>query len=748
MIRFTIFSICLLTAASCATTPHPSDGEELLELHAAHATVHPDFPVLAARSRNFSLGEPRSFRFVPNSDLLLFLRSGSETFEQDLFAIDTKTGAERVLLTAETLLGGEVEQLSVAEKARRERMRQMARGIASYRLSNDGRYCLVPLSGELFVHDLQSGETVSVTSDSGYPLSPSFSPDGKCIAAVRDHDLYVTEWRTGHERRLTIATHDEETNGLSEFVAQEEMGRLSGYWWSPDSGRIIYQQTDTRPVEKLHIADAANPERAPQRWPYPRAGTPNAVVRLGIISLKGGETIWVDWDRDQYPYLVNVRWSSDAPLTIQVQNRAQTEIVLYEVDENSGAIKTILRETDDAWVNIDQQMPRWLEDGTGFFWTTERRGEWQIELRNADGSLRHEMTPRAFGYQGLVSYNNESRELLVYAAQSPLERHLYSIALGEDGSPTTPQRWTNGSQIHTISPDGDHARFLRRHVDLSVTSAMALTTRDGETITSIKSHAAHPPIKPRVELVTVGENPMFHAAIVRPQDFDPDRTYPVIESVYGGPHANYVSLFGRRYLQDQWLANHGFIVVRLDTRGTPKRGRDWERAVKGDLIELPLVEHVAGIRALAEQYAEMDIDRVGIHGWSFGGYFSAMAVMRHPELYKAGIAGAPVVQWEDYDTHYTERYMGLPQENSAGYRSANVLTYADQLRRPLLLIHGTTDDNVYFMHSLKLSDTLYRAGIPYEFLPLSNFTHMVADPEVAAQRAYRTLSFFEEHLEP
>lgn len=746
MTRFSLLSIGLVLVCSCATSPRLTGGDEMLRLHAEDATVYPDFPVLAARTRNFSLGEPRAIRFVPHSNLVLFLRSGPERFEQDLFAIDTETGEERVLLTADSLLGGAVEQLSVAEKARRERMRQMARGIASYQLSRDGRYCLIPLSGELFVYDLRAGEVSSIASDAGYPLSPSFSPGGKTIAAVRDGDLYVTEWRTGVERRLTFASHDEESNGLSEFVAQEEMGRLAGYWWSPDSGHLVYQQTDTRPVEKLYIADAANPERAPQSWPYPRAGTDNAVVRLGIIAVAGGETTWIDWDRGRYPYLVNVRWPKNAPLTIQVQNRAQTENVLYRVEEKSGAVVVLLRETDDAWINIDQQMPLWLDDGSGFFWTTERRGYWELELRDPSGALRHGLTPLRLGYQSLISYNDASRELLIYAGTSPLERQVYSIELSGDGAAPAPVRWTEGTRLHTLIADGKHTRFVRRSQDVTSMSALTLSHRDGSRIGTIESRAAISPIKPSVELTVVGDDPVFFASIVRPHDFVAGRKYPVIESVYGGPGVNNVTQSGRRYLQDQWLANHGFIVVRLDTQGTPKRGRAWERAIKGELIELPLAEHVAGMRALAERYPEMDIDRVGIYGWSFGGYFSAMAVMRYPELYKAGIAGAPVVDWADYDTHYTERFMGLPGENVEGYRSANVLTYADELRRPLLLIHGTTDDNVYFMHSLKLSDALYRAGIPYAFLPLSNFTHLVADPEVAAQRIYRTLSFFLEHL--
>ncbi len=746
MIRPTLLPILLLLAASCATAPKAAGPEAPLRLPVEYAKADPDFPVLAARTRNFTLGAPRSIRFVPNSTLILFLRSGPESFAQDLFALDTETGEERVLLTADALLGGATEELSVEEKARRERMRQTARGIASYQLSGDGRYCLIPLSGELFVYDIQSDKVESITSDSGYPLSPTFSPDAKSIAAVRGRDIYVTDLDSKRERRLTYVQHDEETNGLSEFVAQEEMGRLAGYWWSPDGTRIVYQQTDTRPVEKLHIADAANPERPPQRWPYPRAGTANATVRLGIIPSGGGETTWIDWDTQVYPYVVNVRWTENAPLTIQVQNRHQTEDVLYRVDEESGAVEPLLTETDAAWINIDQQMPRWLDDGSAFFWTTERRGEWQLELRNADGSLRHELTKPSFRYRSLIGYNAETRELLVYASQSPLEQHVFSIQLAEDGAPSVPQPWTEKPGLHSLIADADHKRFVRRFEDLTMTTPQELSERDGPPIATIDSHATQPPFESSVELTTIGTDPSLQAAIVWPHDFKRGQKYPVIESVYGGPHANQVTIAGRRYLQDQWLADQGFIVVRIDARGTPNRGREWERAIKGDLIEIPLAEHADGLRALAKRYPEMDLTRVGIYGWSFGGYFSAMAVMRQPEIYKAAIAGAPVVQWEDYDTHYTERYMGLPQDNAGGYRNANVLTYADKLTRPLLLIHGTTDDNVYFMHSLKLSDALYRAGIPYEFLPLSNFTHMVADPQVAAQRAYRTLSFFTEHL--
>jgi dipeptidyl-peptidase-4 len=261
------------------------------------------------------------------------------------------------------------------------------------------------------------------------------------------------------------------------------------------------------------------------------------------------------------------------------------------------------------------------------------------------------------------------------------------------------------------------------------------------------SVAEQPPFVPQVELTAIGSEPELHTSILRPRGFDANKRYPVIVYVYGGPHVQTATAGGRRRLLNQWIADHGFIVVSIDGRGTPARGRAWERAVKGNLIELPLADQVRGLQALGEKYAEMDLSRVGIYGWSFGGYFSAMAVMQRPEIFHVGVAGAPVVDWLDYDTHYTERYLGLPTENETGYRASSVLTYAPQLTRPLLIIHGTADDNVYFLHSMKLSDALFRAGKSYDFLPLAGFTHMVPDPLVTERLYGRIVAHFVEHLQ-
>lgn len=301
--------------------------------------------------------------------------------------------------------------------------------------------------------------------------------------------------------------------------------------------------------------------------------------------------------------------------------------------------------------------------------------------------------------------------------------------------------------------DGIHTAVFADKSGVFVLSSNTLDGRrenivlggDRRELGKLKSVAQQPPFVPSLEIATVGELE-FRAAIIRPRNFNPRLKYPVIDSVYGGPHSQTVQAAARNYLLQQWIADHGFIVVSIDGRGTPSRGRDWERAIKGNLIEIPLEDQVAGLKALGEKYPEMDMSRVGIYGWSFGGYFAAMAVMRCPDVFHVGVAGAPVADWRDYDTHYTERYMGLPEENPAGYEAASVLTYCNDLKRPLLIIHGTADDNVYFMHALKMSNALFRAGGHHELLPLSDFTHMVADPLVTRRLYERISTFLADHL--
>lgn len=727
----TVLAIAPGFRAVPAAAPRPLAGD-------GGAGLHEDAPAdsfltqLAATSR-FRRGQPVSIVWTPDDRSVLFLRSGPRSFVQDLYQYDVATGRERVLLTADSLLGGGVEHLSVEELARRERQRQTARGIASFQLSRDGRWILVPLSDRLFVVERSSGAVRqlaqlvigSAKSTYGPPIDPRFSPDGTMIAYVRDHDLCVVDVETQLERRLTSDGGGVIANGEAEFVAQEEMDRDHGFWWSPDGRTIACQHTDVTGVEVLSISDPAHPERPPQTWPYPRPGKKNAEVSLSLIPVAGGPGVGVNWDHDRYPYLATVVWEKNAPLTVLVQNREQTEEVLLAVDTATGATTPLLTERDDAWLNLFTGMPRWLEDGRSFLWLTERGGFTQLELRARDGRLTRSLTPPEPGLRAGVDVDEAHGMVYVRGGSDPTQIHVLRV-------PLDPRR---GKRAQVTKEPGIHGAVFSEDGSVYVETLSPLLgpTRwivhgpDGRARGEITSKAEAPVITARPEFVTVEDSLHCHAAILRPRDFGPGGRYPVIVSVYGGPHSQMVMAAGQNYLVQQWLANQGFIVVSIDGRGTPGRGRAWERAIRGDLIEIPLRDQAKALTALGARFAEMDLTRVGITGWSFGGYFTVLALERMPAVFQSGVAGAPVTDWHDYDTHYTERYMGLPEQNAAGYQASSALTWAKDLERPLLILHGTADDNVYFLHSLQLCDALFRASRTFEMVPLRGYTHMVAD---------------------
>jgi len=696
-----------------------------------------------ASTFRFRHGQPNSVKITPEGDAILFLRSGPRSFVQDLWVYETDRRRERVLLTAESILRGAEEKLSPEEKARRERQRQTARGIASYELSKDGRRILVPLAGRLFVIERSSGDVKELKGAKGDPIDPQLSPDGTQVACVRDGDIYVTDIPSGEEHRLTTGATETLTHGLAEFCAQEEMDRFSGYWWSPDSRFIAYEEADLSPVEALHIMDPTHPEQEPEAWRFPRVGTRNADARLGVIAAAGGATTWVRWDKNRYPYLATVRWSEGAPLTILVQNRKQTEELLLEADPKHGGTNRLLVERDAAWVNLDQDLPRWLKDGSGFLWTTERSGGWQLELHNRKGGLVRVIAPPSINMRALLDVDDDERVAWVSGGSDPTQVQIYHIPL--DSRRGDPQLMTHEPGIHGMIFGRNHRVRVHGFENPETPPVARVETDDGAVIGELTSVAERPSITPHLQFVTVGSRHV-HGVIMTPEGYDPRLTYPVVVSVYGGPHVQVVMQARNRYLLDQWLANQGFIVVSFDGRGTPARGRAWERTIKNNLIDVPLNDQVEALQALGREMPQLDLSRVGIYGWSFGGYFSAMAAMRRPDVFRAGVAGAPVADFRDYDTHYTERYMGLLNENLNGYKASSVLTYAPKLERPLLIVHGTSDDNVYFLHSLKLCDALFRAGKPFEFVPLAGFTHMVPDPLVTDRLYGRVADFLERNV--
>ncbi len=739
-----------------ATTAQDTQANTAVQPQPVAATPQPTQPAEPflerwAKTGRFSWGSPRSVKLLPDGSDVLYLRSGPRDRVQNLYEFDPATGRERLLASAEKLLGGEAEELSAEEQARRERMRISARGIASYSVSEDGSTIVVPLSGEVYLLQRAGGWVKKVPSKVEAPaIDPRLSPDGTKIAAVRGGALYVTDIASGEETRVSPEAAGTVSHGEAEFIAQEEMDRDHGYWWSPQSDALIYQTTDTAGLEVFSIPDPADPGARAAEWPYPRPGKKNAVVTLTLW--RDGKSTPIQWDRGAYEYLAKVEWPENGPITLLVQDRRQMEQKLLAVDPATGATSTILTENDDAWLNLHGHTPAWVMKGAGFLWISESGGEPMLELRGRDGKLQRTLTSPGFNLRGLIAVDETRGCVYVEAAPEATQTHIWCVPI--DGRPERFRKLTEGEGRWSaeFSEDGSTAVLTGSLRDGTLTRRVVRIGDDGAAmVAELPSVAEEPGFDVNMELTTVRLNRRVHdAVVIRPRAFEAGTKYPVIVSVYAGPGSQMVHASARSYTLQQWMADQGFIVVALDGRGTGARGRAWERAWKadgvGNLIDVALEDQAAGVKALCERYPEMDAARVGITGWSFGGYFTLMAVMRRPDVFSAGVAGAPVVDWADYDTHYTERFLGLPSENVAGYAASNVLTYADQLTRPLLLVHGTADDNVYFVHSLRLVDALFKAGKDFEFLPLPGKTHMVADPESMIRLQQRAMGFFEREL--
>jgi dipeptidyl-peptidase-4 len=697
-----------------------------------------------AQTRAFMLGRPSRAQFTPDGKAILFLRSQPRAAKNGLFEFDVADGKTRELVTPEQVLKGAEEKLSPEEKAQRERMRVSVGGFTNYHLSPDGKQILLALSGRLYLVQRDTGAVRELPTGPGPLLDPQFSPDGTKISYVRDNDVHVLDLQNAKVTRVTAGGTDLVPHGLAEFIAQEEMGRFGGYWWSPDSTHLVYQETDNHGVEVWYVADPTYPGRTPTPFFYPRPGKANARVKLGIIPVEGGKTTWVSWDDKQYPYLATVRWPKDGPLLLVVQTRDQQELVLLEADPKNGKTTPLLTERSKTWVNLHQDAPRWLPGGKGFLWVSERNGAPQLEIRNVQGRFKRVIVPPDHGFQNIVGLDAKGEQLVYAASANPTESHLFRVKV--DDAWAEPEPLTKEPGVHSAVLSRDHGLYVRTSRTLKSMPKSTVHRADGTLIGELPSIAEEPKKAPLVELTTVGSNKL-HAATVWPRNFDETKRYPVLVDVYGGPHHLHVSAAMNRWLLDQWYADQGFIVVAIDGRGTPGRGDGWESAIYEAFASVPLRDQVEGLKALAEKYPAMDLGRVGIDGWSFGGYLAALAVLRRPDVFHAGVAGAPVCDWLDYDTHYTERYLGVPASpDDEIYRANSLLTFAPKLKRPLLIMHGTADDNVYFRHSLRLADGLFRHGKSFDILPLSGLTHMVPDPVVMENLHGRIARFFQKHL--
>jgi len=688
------------------------------------------YPRLAARTLRFTLGVPRTITVSPDGRTVRFVRTpDGVTRTGRLWELDVDSGTESVLVDPDLLLDGD-EELSPEERARRERSRESAGGIVGYDVDPTGRWACFALSGRLWAVHLGVRNTRALPTGGSAVIDPHLDPVGRRIAYASDGALRVIGVDGSDDRALV--THDTEhvTWGQADFLAAEEMDRYRGFWWSPDGSRLLVQRTDETPVQVWHVADPANPDREPAAQRYPAAGTANPDVSLWIVDLDGARTE-VRWDRDAFEYLGRVSWTEHGDPVIQVLSRNQRTSQVLSVDPATGATEVLRELTDDAWIELSAA-PRRV--GGGRLVTVEDVDGWRRVV--LDGVA---VSPEGWQVRGIVEAFDDC--VVATASQEPTEVQI--VRIGFDGTLT---EITTGPAVHGAVIGGGTTVVTRSSLDRVGTTATV--HREGHDPVTIASVAEPAPFEPVVRLLEAGERGL-RTAVLFPRDHQPgSERLPVLMDPYGGPHAQRVLASARMFLESQWLADQGFCVIVTDGRGTPGRGHAWEREILDDFAGVTLQDQVDALWAVAAEYPEdLDQARVGITGWSYGGYLSALAVLRRPDIFHAAVAGAPVTEWRLYDTCYTERYLGDPNTRPEVYDANSLLPLAPDLERPLMLIHGLADDNVVAAHTLRLSSALLAAGRPHTVLPLSGVTHMTPQEEVAENLKLLQVDFLKQHLQ-
>ena len=695
------------------------------------------FPRQYARTQRLTLGEPRNITVSPDGARVVYCRSlsGSDSVNS-LYVLDVATSvetcvADMIALQANNKNSSGGAQIdTAAEQARRERAREGASGIVGYSCDEqvlNATYCV---AGKLFVTNLVSAITHQIDTSEAV-FDPRLSPNGQLIAYVRDSkvcvcDMSGTETIVATESQLNT----EVTWGQAEFVAGEEMGRQRGFWWSPDSKSIAACRVDNSPVVMTWIGDPANPTTNPRPHRYPFAGTPNADVSLHIFSIdtSNNKTARVDvqWNQSQIEYLTNVQWTTHG-LIISLQNREQTMLEVCSVDTSTGALRTIRTETDEHWIDLVPGSPALLADGR-LAMCCERNG---VRALTVDD---HIVTHSDLQVRNIIATTPTAIYFGANPINDPTVLHVMRCMLSD----LSVMPLTSEPGVFTASVGGETVVIRSATLDEKRT----ITCVNGAH--HLTNNAETSLVTPNVTLHRVGANKIA-TAIVMPNNHD-GSPLPVLFDPYGGPHAQRVVSARSAYFASQWFANQGFCVVIADGRGTPGRGTQWERDVHHDLATKILDDQIEVLRELPNLVPCVDTTRVGIRGWSFGGYLAALAVLRAPDMFHAAVAGAPVTKWDLYDTHYTERYMGNPRLHAADYESTSLVAQAHLLERPLLLIHGLADDNVLAAHTLQFSTALLHHGKVHELLALSGVTHMTPQEVVAENLLLHQLQFLQRHL--
>lgn len=683
------------------------------------------FPRLSARTMNFQLGLPRSFTVSPDGGRIVFLRTDSPTSRaHSLWVYDIATGAERCVADASVLLTGGAEELTAEERARRERMRVGTAGVVAYSTDDTVSLAVFALSSRLFLVDLVGSAPARELSVTASVIDPRLDPTGRRVAYADGRGVHVCDIAAGTDV-LVAGPYDTDPDevvwGLAEFAAAEELDRSRGFWWAPDGESLLVERYDEAPVPIVYVADPANPTSEPRQLRYPQAGKANALVTLWLVPLEDGHTQQVDWTSDRIvdgvtmEYLAEVTWAPGS-LLLALLTRDQKRLEIRSVDAETGTTTILRTLTDDTWIELLPGTPRLLPDGR-LLHSLDLGQTTHLAL---DGGV---FTPPGLQVQSVHSADATG----VVASVVPMIGSTALARLGFDGS--VELRSEPGGVA--IGASGGHTIVVSQRVlDEPVVSTVVRT--GGMPVGTIASNAQAPPITPKVISFVCGSRD-YPTSVLFPSDHVPgSRKLPVLMDPYGGPHARRVTNSAHGYLSSQWFADQGFVVIVADGRGMAGRGPAWDRLAHNDFIGT-IEDQVEVLAAVADRYPDdVDATKVGIRGWSFGGYIAALGVLARPDVFGAAIAGAPVTEWRLYDTAYTERYLGHPDDAGAEYDRNGLLSLASGLTRPLMLIHGLADDNVVMAHTLLLSSALLAAGRPHEVLPLSGMTHM-ANTEVIAE---------------